>query len=319
MESKKALVLGCYGQDGSLICKSLLEKGYKVIGLAKAKINNNQRHVELNIQDDLEIVEADLRDLSTLTEVFNSNIPDEIYNFAAQSSVGLSFEKPIATIESIVNGTLNILEIARHSSFDGKLFFAGSSEMFGDTQIRATITHSQNPKSPYAIAKQASYNLVKLYRNIYNIKCVTGILFSHESPYRNKNFITQKIVNGAIKCSTNKKTQIRIGNMNVFRDWGWAAEYVEAMQLMLKAETMKDQIICTGELNSLEEFIKLTFEKLNLNYKDHITSEEILFRKTDIKYSCGDPEPITKDLKWKAKFHMNEVIDKLLEYQIKNN
>mgnify|MGYP001354732346 CR=1 FL=1 len=159
--------------------------------------------------------------------------------------------------------------------------------------------------------------MVKLYRSIYNIKCVTGILFNHESQYRNKNFITQKIVTGAIECSKDKSKKISVGNLNIFRDWGWAEEYIEAAHLMLKTESLKDQIICTGELNSLEELIKITFEKLDLNYKNHIISEKKLFRKTDIKYSYGDPKPIENDLKWKANLHMQDVIEKLLEYQLK--
>ena len=204
-------------------------------------------------------------------------------------------------------------------SFEGKLFFAGSSEMFGETQSKAKITHPHDPKSPYALAKQTSFKMVKLYREIYNIKCITGVLFNHESQFRSKNFITQKIVTGAIECRKNKNHKIKIGNINVHRDWGWAEEYIEAIQLMVKAKSLKDQIICTGELNSLEEFIYVTFDQLNLNYKNHIIFDKKLFREADINRSFGDPKPIQDDLGWKAKFHMKEVIEKLIYYQLKGH
>ena len=317
MTQIKALVTGCYGQDGSLICRSLLQKGIKVIGVSRSKSKKNQNHIELGIESDIHIIEADISNFNAVKKIFKQENVDEIYNLAGQSSVGNSFHEPIRTIESIVNGTLNILEVARQVSYGGKLFFAGSSEIFGNTEKPADISHIQRPCSPYAVAKQCGFNLVKMYRELYQIKCSTGILFNHESPLRDESFITQKIITGAIKCLSDKNHKITIGNVDVFRDWGWAEEYVEAMQLIINSRNTKDYVICTGTLNSLERFIEIVFQKLNLNYQDHIISNKSLFRKTDIHKSYGDPKTMSNDLGWKAKYQIEDIIEKLIDTKLK--
>jgi GDPmannose 4,6-dehydratase len=316
LSSKTALVFGSKGQDGCLLSKSLLLKNYKVIGLARCKKERSQTQIQLGIEKDIIEVEGDITNNKNIENLICKYQPHEIYNLAAQSSVGKSFSVPQETIESIVHGTLNILEVAKNLDYKGKLFFAGSSEIFGETEKAADINHSQNPRSPYAIAKQASYNLVKLYREIYNIQCVTGILFNHESPYRSKHYVTQKIICGAIKCKNDKSNKVLLGNIDVARDWGWAEEYIEAIQLIANSNQLKDQLICTGKLTKLKRFIEIAFKKLDLDWKDHVQTNEKLSRKSDILKSYGNPSQLKKDLQWEPKIQIEEIVEKLLEKKI---
>lgn len=313
---KKALVIGSSGQDGSLLCFSLLKKNYCVIGTSRNLGKKAENYHSLGIEKDLEIKYCDLSNFKNLREIIVAENPDEIYNLAAQSSVGKSFRQPAETIESIVNGTLNLLEACKQIDYEGKLFFAGSSEIFGNTKVAANINHPQKPNSPYAIAKQTSLNLVKIYREIHNIKCNTGILFNHESPLRENKFVTQKIITGAIRCSKEKNYKLELGNLEISRDWGWAEEYVEAMQLITQSNTTKDHIICTGELTKLIDFISITFKKLNLNYNDHIIINRKNIRNADITQSFGDPEPFYNEFRWKAKLKIDEIIEKLIEDKV---
>ena len=316
-QKKKVLVFGSGGQDGSLLCSSLIKKNNSVIGVRRSSTKLCKNHCVLGIQNDLEIKECNLMDFQNLRQLIAIENPNEIYNLAAQSSVGKSFTNPIETIQSIANGTLNILEVCRQIKYEGTLFFAGSSEIFGNTEIAAGINHQQKPMSPYGIAKQTSFNLVKVYRELHNLKCQTGILFNHESPLREKNFITMKIISGAIECYKNRSHKVKLGNLNIYRDWGWAEEYVEAIQLMTMGNNNTDQIICSGRLTSLIEFISMTFEKLDLNYRDHIIISSENIRKSDIFKSFGDPKPFYDQFQWKAKLTISEIIDNLIEEQLK--
>ncbi len=312
MNTKTDLILGCTGQDGSLLCKSLLEKGHKVIGLTRGGKQKIKNHIRLQIDKDIEVIEGDITNFETIERLISDYQPDRIYNLAAQSSVGKSINEPINTIQGIVNGTLNILEVSRKLNYQGKLFFAGSSEMFGDTESRANINHIQKPISPYAIGKQASFNLVKLYRNLHNLKSITGVLFNHESHLRNENFVTQKIIKGVIKIKNKKIDKLNLGNIEVIRDWGWAPEYMEAIQLMVNSNNLKDHVICSGSSNSLKVFIEQVFNEYGLDWKEHINIDKKLIRSSEIKASYGDPEPIFKDLGWKAKENLSSIIIKLI-------
>ena len=319
MSQKTALVLGANGQDGSLICKSLLKKGFKVIAASSKNLVPGNNLEKLKIDKDIIFEQLDITNQIRIIQLISEYNPHEIYNLAAQSSVGLSFTAPAQTIKVIVDGTLNVLEACHKLDFDRNIFFAGSSEMFGNTNVKADINHTQNPLSPYSIAKQASFNLVKLYRNIHNLKCVTGVLFNHESPLRSDKFVTHKIINGAIKCSLNNSYRIELGNIHISRDWGWAPEYVEAMQLMVRSHLLKDQIICTGILTSLETFISMTFEKLDLDWERYIVIEKKYLRNQDICMSYGNPKQFKNELNWEAKILINEIIDNLLNHQLSLN
>lgn len=312
MSSKTALVFGSRGQDGSLLTKSLVSKNYKVIGLVRGQKKPSKIHRKLGIEKDIIEFEGDITDFKKIDTLINKYQPQEIYNLAAQSSVGKSFAAPKETIESIVQGTINILEIAKNLNFEGRMFFAGSSEVFGETKIAADINHKQNPRSPYAIAKQTSFNLVKLYREMYDLKCLTGVLFNHESPYRSDQFVTKKIIEGALKSCKDKSHKISLGNIDIGRDWGWAEEYMEAIQLINNSHKVKDQLICTGTLTTLERFIEITFSKLGLNWKNHIKTNKNLFRKSDILMSYGNPIQLKTDLGWEPVIQIEEIIERLI-------
>ncbi len=301
------------------MCKSLLEKNFEVIGLTRRKTKNLSNHIKIEINGDVEIVNGDISNFKNILYLIEKYNPDTIYNLAAQSSVGKSFSNPIETVESIVSGTINILEACKLINYNGKLFFAGSSEIFGNTYEAADVDHSQNPLNPYSIGKQCSYNLVKMYREVNNINCSTGILFNHESQLRSDNFVTQKIISGAIKCSLDKSHTVELGNIDIGRDWGWAPEYIEAMQKIANAKEPQDYVICTGNLHTLKTFIEITFSKLNLNWKKHIVSNKKLFRKRDIQQNFGNPNKLKADLDWEAKIYLEQIIEKLIEHKVKES
>ena len=309
---QSALVLGCLGQDGSLLCKSLLNKGYKVTGLARSIDKDHNNLKKLGIEREVNLVIGNIENSEFLEKLILHCDPYEIYNLAAQSSVGKSFVEPSRTFKSIAKGTLNILEIARQTNYEGRIFFAGSSEIFGNTQEPANLNYPQETKSPYAIAKQTSLNLVKFYRDFYNINCCTGILFNHESSLRSSTFVTQKIIKAAKDISRDKNKKLELGNINIIRDWGWANEYVEAIQLITNARDINDQIICTGEGHSLKEYISKVFSHFNLNWQDHIEINRNLFRPADIEISVGNPKKLYEDMGWKAKVKFDLLIEKMI-------
>jgi len=313
---KSALIFGCRGQDGSLLSKSLIQKGLKVWGSQRATISNSHLLCKLGIDKQLKLITVDIRSYNEVFEAIVNLSPDEIYCLAAQSSVGNSFKKPLDTIESNTLGTLNILEACRKLNYKGRIFFAGSSEIFGNQISAITLDSEINPKSPYAISKLASQNLVSLYRESYGLKTMTGILFNHESQYRDKRFITQKIILGAIKCNLERNHIIKLGNIDIERDWGWAEEYVEAMQLIARASKISDYLICTGRKTSLKYFIETVFQKLNLDWKEHIVIDKNLFRPNDISVSWGNPDKLFNELGWKASIFIDEIIDKLIKANI---
>ena len=315
---RNILIYGCTGQDGSLLTKSLLSQGYDVIGVSRSSKPNLATHTALGIANEIEVVTADLCDFRETLEIFEKYQPVEVYNLAAQSSVGLSFRQPVDTFNSIINGTINLLEVSRYLSYTGRLYFAGSSEIFGNTHKPAQITSSRQPLSPYAIAKDASFNTVKIYREAYKLNCVTGVLFNHESPFRSPTFVTRKIILGAIRCFQNPSYKLSLGNLSVCRDWGWAEEYVEAMQLIIRADHLDDQVICTGISRSLEYFVDQVFHQLNLNWKDYVEIQETLLRPSEIFSSCGDPQPMIKAHNWSANTQIDSVIEKLLSYELSN-
>ena len=314
MSKKLCIVFGCTGQDGSLTCYSLLKKGYNVIGISRNFSPNYKYLKKLDINNSFEIrhlnKEEDLYSYQKLIDFYR---PDEIYNLAAQSSVSFSFKEPYITIKSIYHLTQNILEAARKLDFKGTIFFAGSSEIFGETKKAAGINHPKNCKSPYAHAKEASLNLVRHYREVYNLNCITGILFNHESPLRSEKFVIPKIIKGAKKCKNDKNFQLLLGNIDISRDWGWAEDYVEAMQIITRAKEKKDYVICTGKLTPLISIIEKTFRKLDMNWHDYVVVNKNFKRSFDISQNFGDPKPLKNKLGWQNTKNIDDIIDLLLE------
>ena len=271
---------------------------------------------KINIDREIEIIELSLNNQEFLKNIIEVQMPHEIYHLSAQSSVGKSFLKTNETFDSIISSTINILEACRAFNLEQRCFFAGSSEIFGNTKQAATINTSKDLRSPYAIGKDFCLNLVKFYRENYHINCVTGILFNHESPLRNENYVTHKIITGAVKSSLDKNHKIQLGNINISRDWGWAEEYIEAIQLIVREKKQNDHIICTGKLTSLIDFINMAYSMMNLNWEDHVLIDDSLKRKNDINISFGNPNELEKSLNWKAKINIEEIIQKLLKTKI---
>ncbi|MFY8148265.1 MAG: GDP-mannose 4,6-dehydratase [Prochlorococcaceae cyanobacterium] len=308
----KALVFGCTGQDGSLLCRSLLRQGAQVVGVSRSSNPNLVTHRQLGIDGSVELTTAYLCDFREILELISRHQPEEIYNLAAQSSVGLSFRQPVDTFNSIINGTINLLEVARFAGYGGRLYFAGSSEIFGNTPRPADVGSPRQPLSPYAIAKDASFNTVQVYRQAYGLRCVTGILFNHESPYRSSTFVTRKIVDGALRCRREPGFRLQLGDLSMARDWGWAEEYIEAMQLILRADPLEDQVICTGRMETLEYFVARVFRELELDWHDHVDLVASLRRPSEILRSVGDPLPMLQRHGWRAQCDVDGVIEALV-------
>ncbi len=316
LKNKIALVCGVSGQDGAYLAKLLLEKGYEVWGSSRdAQGSSFGNLVKLEIKEHINFISMIPEDFRSVFMAIKKSKADEVYYLAGQSSVGLSFEQPAETIQSISIGTLNILEACRMADREIKLYHAGSSECFGDTNGQAanesTVFH---PRSPYAVAKTSAYWLVDNYREAYNLWACTGILFNHESPLRPNRFVTQKIISTAKQIKNGSKEKLVLGRLDIARDWGWAPEYVEAMWLMLQQNKPEDYVIATGETNTLDFFVQYTFEKLGLDYKEFVSQDQSFMRPTDLLIGKADPTKAKKLLNWEAKYKMKEVIDFMLEY-----
>jgi GDPmannose 4,6-dehydratase len=312
--AKKALIYGISGQDGAYLAQLLLEKGYEVFGTSRdANLTSFSGLEKLGIKDKVTLISAQLRDFRSVYNSLTKVQPDEVYNLAAQSSVGLSFEMPIETFESIAISTLNLLEGIRIVNRKIKLYNASSSECFGDTITRATDETPFNPRSPYAIAKAAAHFQIKNYREAYNLFSCSGILFNHESSLRPERFVTQKIIKAAIRIQNGSDEKLKIGNIKIKRDWGWAPDYVEAMWKMLQIDEAQDFVIATGKTHSLEEFTAMAFEELGLNWADHTEVSSEFFRPTDIAANYADPSKAEKILGWKASKDLRQVIAQIIK------
>lgn len=313
--SKTALILGVSGQDGAYLSKLLLGKGYCVVGSSRdAQMSSFANLAKLGIKDQVLTESVSSTDFRSVLQVLKKVEPDEIYNLAGQSSVGLSFSQPMETYESISVGTLNLLEAIRMLEMPVRFYNAGSSECFGNTDgERANEQTPFRPRSPYAVAKAAAFWQLANYREAYDIFACSGLLFNHESPLRPKRFVTQKIVREACLIKAGKQKKMNLGNISVKRDWGWAPEYVEAMWLMLQQDKADDFIIATGHTYSLEEMVETVFSSLDLNWQEYVELSPDLLRPTDIKISLADPGKAERELGWKARYKMKEVAAMMVE------
>lgn len=313
--TKKALICGVSGQDGAYLAKFLLEKGYTVCGASRdAQMSSFGNLVRLGIRDRLKLESVALNDFRSVLQVLKKFEPDEVYNLAGQSSVGLSFEQPVETLDSIASGTLNLLEAIRFTGAPIKFYNAGSSECFGDIGDRAADENTPfRPRSPYAVAKSAAFWEVANYREAYGLFACSGILFNHDSPLRPQRFVTQKIVASACRIAGGSSETLNLGNISIVRDWGWAPEYVEAMYLMLQHSEPDDYVIATGASYSLEAFIAETFDCVGLNWQDYVASDASLLRPTDLAISRGNPAKAKEKLGWQAKYQMPDIVRMMVE------
>lgn len=309
----RALICGVTGQDGSYLARLLLAKGYEVIGTSRdamvASFTNLER---LGVRSDVPVASMAINDFRSVLGVVRNWKPDEIYNLTGQTSVGLSFEQPVETMESITAGTLNMLEVIRFVDRPIRFYNAGSSECFGDTRNEAANEETPfRPRSPYAVAKASAHWLVHNYRDSYGLFCCTGILFNHESPLRPERFVTQKIIRAAARIAKGANEKLELGNIKIHRDWGWAPEYVEAMWLMLQQDQADDYVIATGTARSLEYFVARAFAYFGLDWQNHVKFNNNLLRPSDIAYSCGNSQKAAILLGWKSKHNVDTLIDEM--------
>jgi GDPmannose 4,6-dehydratase len=305
-----ALICGVTGQDGAYLAQFLLGKGYQVWGTSRdAQISQFTNLEYLGIKDQVHKISMAPNDFRSVLSAIERSQPDEIYYLSGQSSVGLSFEQPVESLESIAIGTLNLLEAVRFLKKSIKIYNASSSECFGDNNSVACDEETPfRPCSPYAVAKASAHWMVRNYRESYGIFAANGILFNHESPLRPGRFVTKKIINGAIRISRGSQEKLFLGRLDISRDWGWAPEYVQAMWKMLQQDVPGDYVIATGRINSLQEFVSTAFEVLGLDWKSFVVSSDEFIRPTDLKATIGNPEKASQILNWRAQKLMPDII-----------
>jgi GDPmannose 4,6-dehydratase len=317
--TKRALITGITGQDGSYLAELLLAKGYEVHGLVRRSSSFSTGRIDHLYRDPhdegvrLFLHYADLTDASSLIGHIHDVRPDEVYNLGAQSHVKVSFEMPEFTADTAGMGTLRMLEAVRTADWPIRFYQAGSSEMYGKV-VRSPQDETTpfNPRSPYAIAKLFAHFLTIDYREAYGLFAVNGILFNHESPRRGATFVTRKITRGVAAIVAGKERQLFLGNLDARRDWGYAPEYVEAMWLMLQQERPGDYVIATGEMHSVREFCELAFASVGLAWQDHVVFDDRYLRPTEVDELCGDPSKARRELGWQARTTFHDLVRTML-------
>lgn len=313
MSARRALIFGISGQDGALLAHQLRHRGYEVAGTSRDAAMANFRNLEhVGVRDEVSLHSAVTTDFRSMVQVLKRVAPHEIYWLAGQSSVGLSFEQPAETMESIAVGTLNLLEAIRFLELPTRLYNAGSSECFGDLSVPATEDTAFRPRSPYAVAKASAHWLLANYREAYGLFACTGFLFNHESPLRPERFVTQKIIAAACRIADGSGERLKLGNVDIHRDWGWAPEYVDAMWRMLQQPVAEDFVIATGRAHSLAQFVTLAFAGVDLDWRDHVDCDDALRRPTDIAYSVGNAGKAAAQLGWRAQHDLADIIGEMI-------
>jgi GDPmannose 4,6-dehydratase len=318
---KRALITGISGQDGSYLAEHLLDLGYEVHGIIRRNsiVENQQSRIE-HIKHLITNHYGDVTDQSSIESAIIKSNPDEIYNIAGQSHVGISFEIPQFTTMTNAMGVLNVLESVRKIKPGAKIYQASSSEMFGnsfDPDNMQRETTLMSPVSPYGCSKLYAYNIVRNYRKSYDMFASNGILFNHESPRRGANFVSNKIVKNAVLISLGKLDKLELGNMDSFRDWGHSKDYVRAMVKILNHSCPDDFVVSTGETRTVRDFCKISFEKLNLDYRDYVVQNDKYLRPEELKYLCGDCSKIKSTLDWKPEYTFESMVEEMVEYWLK--
>jgi GDPmannose 4,6-dehydratase len=309
MTQRTALIFGVSGQDGALLARFLHEQGYVVHGTSRdAQVAGFQNLERVGLRAAVRQHSAVPTDFRSVLQVLSQVRPDEVYSLAGQSSVGLSFEQPVETLESVALGTLNLLEAIRFLGLPTRVYNAGSGDCFGELSEAATEETAFRPRSPYAVAKASAHWTVANYRESYGLFACTGILFNHESPLRPERFVTRKVVAAACRIAGGSGERLKLGNLDIERDWGWAPEYVQAMWRMLQAATAQDFVIATGTAVPLREFVREAFAQVGLDRREHVDVDDALRRPSDIAHSRGCPAKAERLLGWKASYGVPDVI-----------
>ena len=316
-KNKIILITGITGQDGAYLSKLLLNKGCEVIGFVRDRDDFSKLEY-LGLKEKIQFIKCDLLNLSDVTKHIENINPDQIYNFAAQSSVSLSVQIPLQTIQFNILSVVNLLEGIRSVNKKIKLFNASSCEMFGQAKkIPSDELTPFNPLNPYAISKVSAHQIVENYRKLYGLFVCSGILFHHESHLRGEEFFIKKIIKQSVEINLGKREYLKVGNVNVSRDLGYAPAYVEAMWLMLQQEKPDDFVIASGKSILLRDIIYYVFDKLNIN-KNKLVVDQSLFRVADIEQTCGDNSKAKKVLGWKYNLSFYDVLDLLIEEELRN-
>lgn len=316
--NKKAFITGIGGQDGSYLAEYLLELGYEVHGIIRRNsvAENQQSRIEY-IKDRLNVYYGDLLDQGSLERLLTDIQPDEIYNLAAQSHVRVSYDIPQFTVMTNSIGVLNILEAYRRACPKSKFYQASSSEMFGssvDSDGFQRETTLMNPVSPYGCSKVFGYNIVRNYRNAYNLHACNGILFNHESPRRGSNFVTNKVVKTAVEIKLGYKDKLELGNLDSFRDWGHSKDYVRAMHLIINHDTPDDFVVSTMITHSVREMVEYVFNKLDLDFQKYVFQNNKFIRPEELEYLKGDSTKMRNVLGWKPEYTFESMLDEMIEY-----
>jgi GDPmannose 4,6-dehydratase len=311
MTQRRALICGISGQDGSLLAKLLVDKGYLVTGTSRdAELSRFENLDRLKIRDGVRCCSMTMNDFRSVLQVLVEVDPHEIYNLAGQSSVGLSFSQPVETLESIAHAALTLLEAVRYLGRPMRLYNAASGDCFGETAADrpASEVSPFRPRSPYGVAKAAAFWETVNYREAYGLYACSGLLFNHESSLRPARFVTRKVVEAACRIAAGSREKLKMGEISVKRDWGFAPEYVEAMWLMLQQDKARDYVIATGQTHSLEDFVAATFAAVGLDWRAHVVTDPTLIRAADIPEGYADPSRARRDLGWQACTRMHDLV-----------
>ena len=318
----KAFITGVTGQDGYYLAKLLLEKGYEVHGIIRRSSNFNTDRLDSLISeygenDTLKLYYSDLLDASSLNNLINSIEPDEIYNLAAQSHVAVSFKNPLYSAQTSVIGPITLLEAVKNSKKEIKYYQASSSEMFGGVDESSLNENSKFiPKSPYAVGKVFAHEITKVYRESYGLFAVNGILFNHESPFRGETFVTRKITRAVGRINNGLQNKLTLGNLDAYRDWGFAGDYVYGMYLMMQHSMPDDWVLATGETHSVREFAELAFKEIGLNYEDYVVTDSRYQRPNEVNHLLGDPSKAKSELGWELKTSFSDLVKLMVEQDI---
>jgi len=317
MSTKRALITGITGQDGSYLAEFLLDKGYEVIGMVRRSSTLNFQRIE-HIQDKLTLVSGDMLDQISLINLIETHRPHEVYNLAAQSFVQTSWEQPVFTGEVTALGVTRILDAVRMVDPDIRFYQASSSEMFGKVREKPQKeTTPFYPRSPYGVAKVYGHWITVNYRESYNLFAVSGICFNHESPRRGLEFVTKKIVHSAARIKKGLDKELRLGNLDAQRDWGYAPDYVRGMWLMLQQDVAEDFVLATGKTHSVERFVKLAFDAVGLKWKDYVVQDPRFMRPAEVDLLVGDYSKAKKKLGWEAETSFEELVQLMVEAELK--
>lgn len=316
--SKRALITGITGQDGSYLAELLLSKGYHVIGMVRRSSTVNFERIG-HLQNDVEIVPGDLLDEVSMIQILRDQRPDEVYNLAAQSFVQTSFSQPVLTGETTALGVTRLLDAIRLADHDVRFYQASSSEMFGKVvEVPQTESTPFYPRSPYGVAKLYGHWITVNYRESYGMHASSGILFNHESPRRGLEFVTRKIAHGVARIKLGLDTELRLGNLDAQRDWGFAGDYVEAMWRMVQQDEPGDFVISTDETHSVREFCEIAFSRVDLNWEDHVVIDERFFRPAEVDLLVGDASHARNVLGWKQTTPFAELVHMMVDADLEN-